>query len=458
MPRLEKGRYLHCLETVTGNNLTGGLQLSEEQIRVDLYSYTGTFLIKAEQPVYLISESGQVVSFHDNVDNGIGATQGHERTIYRQGIIANVAVLGHEQWTDTCAVKKVNSAVKHAMYILRHRDKVESLGHALTSETDFGIFEDVATGMVLRARYGAVYGMEFEAPKELWPIFEIEFLERKDISTYIKCVSNYVQFLSFCLGFKLKPHDIRIDRLTSCEIMAARETRTYLGDYEVVYVWPEEEIASHDLWVGGSPVRAWDEDELTVLRACLVAWMNRADIWNRSYVMMMRSFALKNVMSTERLLNACRWFEVIPIAAVKNALSADDVKGIAGAAMQKAKEQGHNASVCERIVNAVKWVKVESLEERLTRLLGEIKDKFGSGIVQENALSHLKRAIQFRGKAAHDHFNPESDEEFRAFSISTRAMEAFCYLLTALELPISAEGLERVRHNPLVQDYLRSYE
>jgi hypothetical protein len=66
--------------------------------------------------------------------------------------------------------------------------------------------------------------------------------------------------------------------------------------------------------------------------------------------------------------------------------------------------------------------------------------------------------MSFRGKSAHGHFNPESEAEFRAFSKSTRAMEALCYLLTALDLPIGEEGLKRIGSNSVLRDYRMAYD
>ena len=37
-------------------------------------------------------------------------------------------------------------------------------------------------------------------------------------------------------------------------------------------------------------------------------------------------------------------------------------------------------------------------------------------------------------------------------------MEAFCYLLTALDLPISETGMKRIGSNPLVRDYRLAYD
>jgi hypothetical protein len=135
---------------------------------------------------------------------------------------------------------------------MHHDGKVKAIGRSqIPDEAHLTIFEDAAEGMSLRAWYGATYGMDFHAPKELWPNFEIEFDEPRSIQNYIVHVSDYVDFLSFCFGVKFKPSAISIDRLSLAEMRAALENRRYPGDHEVHYVWPEADINKRDLWVWG---------------------------------------------------------------------------------------------------------------------------------------------------------------------------------------------------------------
>jgi hypothetical protein len=164
------------------------------------------------------------------------------------------------------------------------------------------------------------------------------------------------------------------------------------------------------------------------------------------------------VVSSERLINACRWLEEIPDAKPQYVLSNEHIDAISAAASSKAHELGHDPMIGERIAGAIKRVRAESSEQQFSRLVAMIERTFGNGILPENAVSHLKRAISFRGRSAHGHFNPESDAEYRSFSKSTRAMEALCYLLTALGLPISEEGIKRFKSNSLIRDYHTSYE
>ncbi len=462
MHKIESGKPVHCVEMVTGKNLTGTLVLSDESIRAQIYSYTEFFFIKGEQPIILQAETTDIVSLHSNLTTVPGTTSRHiepQRTTYRQEIISNLAFVGHDPWTAEDNVMRVTFSVKHSKDLMHHDAKVRAIGRSKYPKEDhLTIFTDTAEGMTLKAWYAATYGMEFDAPKELWPVFEIEFDDPRSIEDYIVHVSDFVDFLSFCLGVKLKPSTIRVDRLSFEEMKIAVENHTYRGDHEVHYIWPEAEIDPRDLWIGGSPVRSWDDEELGSLRACLVVWMKRAAEWKKSYTSMMTSFGLKNVISAERLINACRWFEDIPITQTQNALSNGDIETISATATEKAEELGYPPIIRERIAGAIKRVKAESAEERFTRLVAIIEKKFGKGILAKDAVGHLRRAIQFRGRIAHSHFNPESDAEFRAFSKSTRAMEAFCYLLTALDLPISETGMKRIGSNPLVRDYRLAYD
>ena len=456
--RIEKGKPVHCTETSTGKGLTGNLLISEESLQLQLFSFKDSFHIKTDGPVHLLAETGEWVSLHDCIEGGSGTRNGYHETITTQDIIANAAVIGPDPWAEADRVKRVSFSVKHTMQLMRSRRHMDSIGQErYPGEEHLTLFTDKARGMTVGARYSGIWGMDFHTPKELWPVFDIEFDEPQDIHNYIEHVKNYVDFLSFCLGVPLKPTEISISQFSLVEIIRAIEQKTYRSSHEVHYVWPESEIDPHDLWVGGSPVRAFDEEELSAFKACLIAWMDRADVWRKPYVMMMSSLKRKGEISAERLISACRWFEELPNAQSENALSAEDAEAIVSAAVSKAEQLGQ-ANLGDRIAASISKIKEETAAEKFTRLTALVKAKFGKGILPENAVSHLRKAIQFRGRTAHGHFNPASEEEYRAFSKATRAMEALCILLTAVDLPIPEVGIRRVGSNPTVRDYHAAYE
>lgn len=462
MPKMESGKPLHCVELVTGKYLTGTVVISDNELRAKIYSYNDHFHIKGDEPLFLQTETTEIVSLHSNVSTIAGTRSRNiapERVTYQQEILSNVAVVGPDPWASGDGVKRVSFEVKHTKQLMQHERKVEAIGRKrFPGEEHLAIFNDVTEGLTLRAWYGATYGMDFDAPKDIWPAFGIEFDEPRSIQDYIVAVSDYVAFLSFCFGVPLKPSAIRIDRLSFAQMMRAIEEHEYPGDHEVHYVWPEQEIDNRDLWVGGSPVRCWNDEELTSFRECVAAWMKRAAAWRRPNALMTTSFGLKNVVSSERLLNACRWLEDIPIAKAQPVLSSTDVEAIAAAATAKAQELGHDRAISERVAGAIRWIRAETAEQQFKRLVGVVEHRFGKGVLPDEAVEHLKRAINFRGKSAHGHFNPESEAQFRAFSKSTKAMEALCFLLTAFDLPISKEGLPRIGSHPLLRDYRMAYD
>ena len=372
MRMVKSGKPVHCVETLTGKNLTGLLTISDEDIRVKIYSYANFFEIEEEKPIVLRTETNEIVTLHSSITINSGQTSRRPQTIYHQELVSNIAVVGHDPWKTEDGVSRVTFNVKHSKGLMRHKAKVSAIGGSRYPERDqLTIFADHAEGMTLKAWYAPTYGAEFEAPKELQPVFGIEFHKPRSIRDYIGYVLNYVRFLSFCLGVQLKPSEICVDRLSIDDLEKAIESGSYLGVHMVHYIWREPEIDTDDFWRGGSPALSWDDEELGSLRACLVVWMNRAAEWKKSYTLMMASFGLRGVVSAERLINACRWLEDIPIAQSQNALADGDVEAIVDAAISRGQELGLSRIIRERIAGALRWVKTESAEERFTRLVVE---------------------------------------------------------------------------------------
>ncbi|MEN3163807.1 hypothetical protein WI697_17315 [Tistrella mobilis] len=453
---IEREQIQHCVEIVTGRGLTGKLLVGEREIRAEIFSYDKFFYIKGDSPIHLIAQTGETVSLHDVVV--VGTCGGHPSAVYSQSLIANVAIVGHDPWTESDRVKRVTFSVTHTMPLVRNNERFEGLGRTrYPSAEHLSLFRDKAKGMTLCAGYSGTWRLDFDVPKDIRPIFEIEFDEPQEISYYIRRVYHFVCFLSFCLGVKLRPHNIMIDRLSLDEARQVEED-LYRPPHKVYYVWAEAEIDSGDVWGGASPVLAYDEKELNAFRACLITWMDREAEWRSSYAMMMSSYALSRQVSAERLINACRWFEELPNARSKPSLAEEHVEEIAAAASLKAVELGLDAALRDRIAGSIKRIKEETAAERFTRLIAMVEEKFGKGVLPGDTLNHLRKAIQFRGRTAHGHFYPENDADHRAFLKATLALEALCCLLTAHDLPIAKAGLERMRANPPVRDYCNAYE
>jgi hypothetical protein len=183
MSKIEIGKPLHCVELITGESLTGTVLISEEEIRAAIYSYTGHFHLNGEVPVFLQTETNEIVSLHSNVTTIAGTSSRNiapKRETRRQEILSNLAVVGHDPWGAGDGVKRVSFQVKHTNQLMHHDRKIAAIGRIqFPSEEHFTIFSDVAQGMTIQAWYGATYGMEFEGPKEFWATFGLEFDERE---------------------------------------------------------------------------------------------------------------------------------------------------------------------------------------------------------------------------------------------------------------------------------------
>lgn len=460
--QITSGETVHCVELTSGKKLTGTFRLDQEGIRAYIYSYEDRFFIRREEPIVLLTEKNEIVSLHSILTDPPGNNSrmiGPTRTIYRQDILSNIAVIGHNEWTAADKIKRVSFTVKHTEGLLKHQAKTESLAtRPIPDEDNFCLYSEPIGNMTVSASYSVTYSSDSAAPTNISPQYELEFADGTTLYNYVDHVSCYVQFLSFSLGVRLKPSNIRISRHSHDEMMVLLEKQSYPGEHNVNYVWPEVEIDTRDLWIGGSPVMAWDDDELLVFRQCIVFWIGRYAEWRNAYVLMMTSLTLKGEISANRLIAACKWFEEIPLTKLQNIIAVEHINAIASAAAEKASELGYNPAIKLRIAGSLKAIRKESHKDRFSRLVMLLRQRFGYSILPEDVVNHLCRAIKFRGRTAHGHFQPMDKAEFSVFSKSTYAMEAICYLLTALDLPIHEQGLQRVQYNPIIRDYRNAYK
>jgi hypothetical protein len=464
--QLKIGTPVHCVELNTGSKLTGTLLVSKDTMRVNIHSYDNFFPIRSDAPIFLKTADADTVSLHSNITGGAGDTsrlidqkeQTYE-TIHHQEIVSNIVVVGNNRWEETDKIKRAHFTVDHIDHLLRHRGKIKAISSARNPGAEhFLLFQDIADGMKLSAWYAANYNASLDSPQSVRPTFEIEFDVPVGLHDYVQDLSNYLFFLSLLVGVRLAPKNIHIDRLSSDEVNERVKTHSYPGNHRVHYVWPEDEIAKGDTNGFGSPVRAYDDEALASMRAVLISWMNRAGKWRKPYELMMASFSFRHIVSTERLLAAHRWLEEIPGGKPQNSLPKEDIAAISAVASEKAAELGHPEAIQKRIENAIGLIRAETSEERFTRLVETVKNKFGESILPFNVVDHLARAVRFRGKAAHGHFEPNNNEESQAFYKSMCAMEALCLLLTVRDLPVSEQGREQMSSHPLVEGYLLAYE
>lgn len=473
--KISSGSKILCRELNTGKEYNGFFYFDEKTIKAEICSFDNSFYIKEEKPIFLHSENNHVISLHDNISSPAGSCSRHiepKMVTHKQHIISNIAVVGHDKWEKGDLIKRVTFSVRHSDDFFKHKETYDKYLEGWKSDKKKGVkkflnflpfkkqeedLPDVfllsVNGLNIRVRYHAMYTAGFNEPREIWPRIEIELDEAVNLYEYLEPVECVVRFLSLSLGVPLTPSDFKICKLSFEGMVKAVEASSYPGDYAVQYVWPENDFRESDLWVGGSLVRAYDDDELEALKNCLTAWVSRYADWRKASIQMMRSLALNGEISADRLLAACKWFEEIPLTKSENAITDEHIQEIADIAAEKASSLGYGNDIGKRISGSLKSIKTETHENRFTRLINLIDEKLSLNFSKEEFVAHLMKAQSFRGKVAHGHFSPADEEEFRAFSKSIYAMEALCFLLTSYELPINDEGKERIRNNPFMKNY-----
>ena len=94
---------VHCVELTSGEKLTGTFRFDQDGIRAYIYRYEGFFFIKREEPIVLLTEKNEIVSLYSILTGPRGHNSrmiGLTRTIYRQDITSNIAVIGHDEWAS----------------------------------------------------------------------------------------------------------------------------------------------------------------------------------------------------------------------------------------------------------------------------------------------------------------------------------------------------------------------
>jgi hypothetical protein len=457
---LEIGRKYHCREETTGLGLTGNFVIERDIMKVELFSYEKFFHVDCDDYLLLRTETNDMASLHDNIPGETGHT--HSRpalTTYSATIISNLVVIGRDPWPPADLVRQTRFRIPHVHDTLHH---VPSFNRV--ANTKFGtdvnnvIFSAQIGDERIQASYNYSGSMSYNYPQKVEAVLGIEFDTPQTLREYRMRVQAIVRFFTAALGTRLHASDIGISRLTDVEQRVAIESGAGLGNHLVYEIQDAHEPreSGSDVWTGHQFVHSRDDTELSALIACLTMWIRRDTEWLRSTVLMLECMALDGVMSADRLLSACKWFEEIPGTKSEVAISPDDIEEIAKHANKKAIELGY-ADLAGRVTGAVKGLSRETRAQQLGRVVSEVRRVFGQDCLDDQIVSFLIKAYGFRGRVAHGHFSPEDDKEYSEFAKSVYAMECVSYLLTISDLPMLDAGKKRVLGNPMVRNYKMSF-
>ncbi|GAA0640895.1 hypothetical protein GCM10009424_15160 [Sphingomonas ursincola] len=454
--RLEKDTDYICCEQFTGRAIQGALRLSDDRIEVRLVSFDDFFFIDRDtEHLPLRLEDNSYATMHSAFCGGPGSYSSRTEKTHNQTISANTLTHGPDEWKPDDPIRHVTFELPRAEAFLRYDPKIKELeSNSPWSEIDTYAFAVELPELTVRLGYRSTVSMVSERVRVEAPVFVIDFAQPRSIKTYLEDVQTIVRFVSSVLGLTMHPENIRIRRVSDEEMRSSVEKGDFLGDHSVTEMWFSK---SHQDDGEARPYRAFvglfDEEEMRAFRACLRVWIEREPEWARSNALMIECLRLQREISAERMLAACKWLEEVPTAKAVRVTDDSIVKIIVDAALQAADQLGQDR-LKARIPQALERLTLESHRERFERLVTKIADRFGPGVVHKDMPDHLIAALRdFRGKVAHGHYEPQDDAESEAFARSIFAVEALCLLLTCFDMPMTANGLEWIRDNPLVEHY-----
>lgn len=454
---IEIGRSYFCREETSGAGRSGTFRIDEDSMAAQLHSFDEPFFLN-QRSVVLRLENNRFVTLHDIYSGGVPGSSHDSRepqlSSYTCRIAGNIAIIGRDAWHETDSIRHVDFDIAHTDDLLRHKNKFDAVADAkLGKHPDPMIFELKVAGIKVSAWYTASGNFNFKRATNIGLRYSVEFDEPTTMRTYLHWVECIVQFVSAALGHRFVPSRIEVSRLCWDDVLKAIEAQTYLGNYAITYIWPQTPLPKYSLWVGHAFAHVWDDREMRNFVDCLRAWIERYDAWKNATNLMMAAFTLRNVISPERLLTACKWLEEIPGAGTEVAVCADHIEKIASAAAAKAEQLGH-AAFKERVAGVIKGqLKTETNAQRFARLVATLQKRFGMSAFSKTIIEDLVQATKFRAKAAHGHFTPSDDSEFARFTKCIYAMEAFCYLLTIRDLPMKPAGAKRASGAEIVRNY-----
>jgi len=456
LDRLEKDTDYVCCEQCTGRAIQGALRLSDDRIEVRLVSFDDFFFIDRDtEHLPLRLEDNSYATMHSAFFGGPGSCVSRTEKTHNQTISASTLIHGPDEWKPDDPIRHVTFELPRAEAFLRYAPKIKELeSNSPWSEMDTYAFAVELPGLTVRLGYRSTISMASERVRVEAPVFVIDFAQPRSIKTYLDDVQAVVQFVSSALGITMHPENIRIRRVSDEEMRASVKKGDFLGDHSVTQIWfrkshqDDGEARSYRAFAG-----LFDEEEMLAFCACLRLWLEREPEWARSNALMMECLRLQREISAERMLAACKWLEEVPTAKAVRVTDDSIIKKIADAALQAADELGQD-QLKARIPQAIERLTLESHRERFERLVAQVSDRFGLRVVDKDMPGHLIAALRdFRGKVAHGHYEPKDDAESEAFTRSIFAVEAFCLLLTCFDMPMTEDGLDRIKRNPLVEHY-----
>jgi hypothetical protein len=431
----------------------GTFMIHDGDIRLSLVRFDKFFHVADEPHLIGRTEENWTASLYDLVPGGSGQRGHTGLTTYYQTMLVNTALIGWEPWLAEYRTRRTVFRVPGADYLMRHCPTFDSIANNKFGEEKEHMAVDVAVmGGRVRIYYNSSGSMDSDYAKEVWPVVELEFDELQPLEEMRRRVITFLRFLSSLSSDVFKAGEQIVSRLSHEEWVKEVHKRNNPPDFSVYYYEGRKRAPVTDARIHRSYALLHDDDEKKAFVDCLVEWFARNDKWEGATSAMMDAFALDDVMSPTRLLNATKWIESTPGTSAKQAMEEGDVVALSSLLSRHAIRLGYG-KLLGRLKNSLRRIAEEQNADRFVRLVAELRATFGAKVVGDDLAAWVSEAFTLRGKAAHRPIIRQTDEEYELFAKAVYAAECFAYLMLIRELPMCERGRERATSSPMVEYY-----
>ena len=457
---MELGHTVQCEELVTGQRNAAVFELRKDRLFTEVYRFDEYLRVPNVDWLYLRTAQNEFVSLRGNLTSTAGhSTRFYPTTLntYRQEISSSTAVIGPDRWLHSDRVHAVGFSVPGCGAVFDHDELLQTVTRAkfgLPEENK--LFSIDAVSCQIDVSLVGSHQVMRGITTDVQPRFMLRLGEPGSLNDAYLRVMEIVEFISLVMGRALQPEAISLWRGPLPDLTTAASLDETVGPYACHFLWPALDPDQEQRGYLGRAYTAWDDEELPVLRDALGKWMSRATAWHAANQMMMWALRSRNEITSERLVNACKWLEEVPGAEFHESIPIDRLRLITSAAQAEAKRLELGA-LCARIQGALIRLKSETHEQRFQRLVTEVEERFGTRLIRDGFVQDLLRGLRYRGTAAHGHLTISGETRFREFYRGIAAIEALCFLLTLKQLPPSPYEGNRLSQHVFLHDYLIAY-
>lgn len=451
---IEHGKRHICRVLDQLQNLHGAFVIRNGEIEASLTSFEGSISLDADHPIFLQLEDLSIVSLYWNFDTK-GYRVGLESTVDHRMIISNLALIGDDTWCAQDLVKRATLRVPTADALFKTSELYKKI-----MKSDF-LHLDMEPILITKTPDFEVH-LTFtikgdgyhDNPTAADPIFELRFEHGVKLLELLRAVTCLEQFIS-CLSGKVHYTDsLTISRYSESDIEERLEREEPVSGH-ILYRYYDKNRATPDyLSLYETAVNLISPDSRQVFDAALYSWIENYSDIEVAASYMMRALQTQNILSSDRLLNAWKWFESIPVTKPRRQVKKEDARAVGKLVSAELRKMGYEIPVADRAASAVSKVSLESNRDRFQRLVDFVKEGYGESIIDQSMVDWLLAAYAQRGPAAHGVGNVSSTE-FDLMELSIDALEAMCTLLLLDMVDLPVDERARVGQHPLLDSYNR---